>query len=175
MFSYKYQSYILRSLLISKQKVNSIYYCPSIKSVSVQLAPIFLEKQRILGATALLLSLCGYSPRQLFKISQRFKEKKLSGSLITLRGIKAVNFLSKLKTFSFFYSSNFKGFKQPLPNKSVSFCPKHLSFFLGARRAFDTGLLGFEDNGLFCHVVITLSNQDDSNIISRSLRLPIYT
>ena len=175
MHSSRYQSYILRSVVVSRQKLSGVHDCPSITGLNIQLSPMSIDQSRILGAASLLSILSGQSPCQLFKFSRRSKERKLSGGFVTLRGARALKAISSFKALSLFYSANFRGFKSTTPNKSSSFCPKHLSFFLGARRAFDTGLLGFEDNGIFCHFVISFSSPDYSDTITRGLRLPVYS
>jgi hypothetical protein len=134
-----------------------------------------LDQSRLLRTTSLLIALSGRHPRQLIKQSRRSKERYVSGAVVTLRGSYAVDFISSFGVLSLFYSANFRGFKQTLPNESSSLCPRHLSFFLGARRAFDTGLLGFEDNGLFCHIITSFSKPDYSGTCARGLRLPIYS
>lgn len=174
MYTKNYQDYVLRSLAISRHKLASVHDCPCVKGVSIQLSPLSRDQFRLLGASALLTVLSGRSPCQLFRVNQRSNERLLCGGRVTLRNSKSLAALSSLRTLAFFYSANFRGFQRTSPNKSTSIRPRHLSFFLGARRAFDTGLLGFEDSGIIGHVVISLSNPDASDTLLRGFKIPTY-
>lgn len=172
---FTYQKYILRNIHVSRQLIKNVHECPLIESFSLQINPISKDNARLLSATALGYSLIGLTPSQLFKTSRRSKERFLSGSKTTLRKQRALNLLSVLKTLVLFNSVNFKGFNQTKPNRSASLVPKHFSFFIGTSRAFETELMGFGDEGLAAHAVITLSHIEKSGTTLRSFRLPVYS
>ena len=169
-----YQRYVLNSVHVSRQSVSNVHKCPQLTGVSFQISPLAQDQHRLLGVATLLGCLSGRSPSQLFKVSRRSKERLLCGARVTLRKAEALNAISALRTLSFYYSVNFRGFNQTTPNKSASLSPKHLGFFLGARRAFDTGLLGFEDSGLAAHIVFSFTSVDAGSTTLRGLRAPVY-
>jgi len=153
-----YQSQITRYLQISRLFFKNIHKCPIIVSIHIQAAPTTLSTRTLLGTSVLLLSLTGSKPTLLIKTNRRTKESFVSGVKIRVRGKKAVKFLLSLRSISFYYSFNFRGFLINPPNPTQSLTLKHLSYFRGLNRAFDTGILGFEDENLSTFLQISHNN-----------------
>lgn len=169
-----YQSHILRYIQVSRNALRNTHSCPVVVSVHLQAAPLSLSARTLLGTTVLLLSLSGSKPILLIKTSRRTKESVVSGVKLKLRSKQALHFLVALRALSFFYSYNFRGFQENPPNSTQSLSLRHLSFFKGLNRAFDNGLLGFEDDSLLAFMQVSHSSRHVAcSALLRALRLPI--
>ena len=168
-----YQSHVTRYLQASRLSLKNPHKCPVIVSIHIQAAPAALSTRTLLGTSVLLLALTGAKPTLLIKTSRRTKESFVSGTKIKVRGKEALDFLVSLRSTAFYYSFNFRGFLVNSPNPTQSLTLKHLSYLRSLNRAFDTGILGFEDDGLSAFLQISHSNGEGCSTLLRAARLPM--
>ena len=168
-----HQTHVIQYLQTSRLLLKNPHRCPKIVSINIQAAPTALSTRTLLGTSVLLLALTGSKPTLLIKTSRRTKESFVSGTKIRVRGKKALYFLLALRSTAFYYSFNFRGFLVNPPNPTQSLTLSHLSYFRSLNRAFDTGILGFEDDGLSAFLQISHSNNEGCSTLLRAARLPI--
>ena len=171
---HKYQEYILRNLQVSKHYVPNVHECSVVSSTHMQISPLSTNRLALLNCAISIIALTSARPVFLVKTSRRTKTTSVSGARIKMRGIRALTSIESLRVLSFYYAVNFRGFAKPPFNKTHNFSLRHIGFSRQLFRAFDSGLMGFEDEDLQAFLQIYSKGICiGDSITPRALRLPM--
>lgn len=171
---HRYQEYILRNLQVSKHYVPNVHECSVVSSTHLQISPLSTNRLALLNCAVSLIALTAARPIFLVKTSRRTKTASVSGARIRVRRTRALTSIDSLKVLSFYYAVNFRGFTKTPLNKTQNIALRHVGFSRQLFRAFDYGLMGFEDEDLQAFLQIYSKGICiGDSLIPRAFRLPM--
>lgn len=168
-----YHSHILKYLHVSRQRPKNAQACAKVEAVRLLAVP--RQAPRPLAASgALVSSISGATPACSYRYNKRYRRRFLAGAKVTLRRNGALSALFCMNTFLFYRSVNFRGFAKSPDNVTAGYQLGPLSFFRAASRAYDEGLLGFDDDSLDAFLSVSFSASGAAPFFLRGLRVPVY-